>query len=94
MKKIDLFSTPIVQFNIKNSDSLNVGLLSYIKDMKEEIIDGAKQPYSMVGGKHTDFSLFYDFVEIMVYYIIYHKLYEAISKYMHDILILLDLFLI
>lgn len=61
MKKIDLFSTPIVQFNIKNSDSLNVGLLSYIKDMKEEIIDGAKQPYSMVGGKHTDFSLFYDF---------------------------------
>ena len=61
MKKIDLFSTPLVQFNLEKSDELNAGLLDYIKDMKEEIVEGAKQPYSMVGGKHTDFSLFYDY---------------------------------
>lgn len=61
MKKIDLFSTPLVQFKLKDTPKLNSGLLDYVKDMKPETVEGVKQPYSMVGGKHTDFSLFYEY---------------------------------
>ena len=61
MKKIDLFSTPLVQFDWKNTTELNAGLVEYIKTMKDEIVMGTKQTYSMVGGKHTDFSLFEDY---------------------------------
>ena len=60
MKKIDLFPTPLVKFNLENSDKLNSGLVDYVKTMKDDTVDGKKQPYSMVGGKHTDFSLFLD----------------------------------